>query len=59
VHYISMAQQCNQSAESRRQGICPSAAEEVVVVVVETPSLRCFQHVGGTESRPSVQLNLC
>jgi len=53
---VPMAQQCNRSAERQHQGIFPFAA---VVAVVEAPSLRCFQHVQGRETRPSLRLNLC
>jgi len=53
---VPMAQQCNRSAERRHRGIFPPAAD---VVVVESPSLRSFQHVRGRETRPSLRLNLC
>jgi len=52
-----MDQQCNRSGERWHRGIFPSPAEEVVVV--DTPSLRCFQRVRGWETRPSILLNLC
>jgi hypothetical protein len=52
-----MAQQCDRSAEHWRRGMFPSVAEEVVVIV--TPSLRCFQAVRGRETGRGLRLSLC
>jgi len=54
---VPMAQQCNLSAVRWRRGFFPSVAE--AVAVVESLSLRCFEHVLDWETRLSQQLNLC
>ena len=52
-----MTQQVNRPAERRRWETFPSVAEKVVVV--ETPSLCCFECVRGRKSNPRVCLNHC
>jgi hypothetical protein len=55
--HVLIAQQCNHSAERQRRVTFLSTAEEVAIV--KTLSLRCFQRIEGSVTRPSLRLNLC